>query len=301
MKPLQHFWSSSLVVLAALVGCNLHSGSGLDPDEFVEGGASGNNGGSGSGGSGGGSGNGSGGGSGNGSGGGSGSSSGGITNCPTNDPTACLDCCGSQDPGSYQSFENALANCVCNPGGCASECGAEVCSGKPFSSASDPCMQCVMGTTCFQQVKQQCTSDPTCQQFEQCYSACPEASIGPADAGPPPQDSGSGTNPGECPANPSTCVDCCGAFDPAGYQAFLNDLAPCLCGDGNGDVCSAECAGEVCVDQPYSKMGDACETCVNTNGARGTTCFMQARQACQNAGTCTMFMGCYGACPPGAQ
>ncbi len=214
MRSRQPALSASLLLLAALVGCNLHSGSGLDPDEILEGGATGNDGDGGT--------------SGSGSGGQSGSSSG---NLPASDAEAT----GSSSGG--------------NSGG-----------GSGSSSGSE----------------------------------------GP-DAGPPPPVDASSGNPGQCPANPSTCVDCCGQFDPAGYQAFLNAIAPCLCGDGNGDVCSAQCANEVCVDNPYSPEGDACEVCVNKNGSRGSVCFAQARQACQNAGTCTTFMGCYGGCPSGGQ
>ncbi len=120
-----------------------------------------------------------------------------------------------------------------------------------------------------------------------------DATSPPADAGP--------VGP-QCPSDPSTCVDCCGQLDPAGYQAFLNALAPCLCGDGGaGFVCAPSCANEVCVGSPYASQDDSCEECVNKNGGRPSVCFSEARSSCTGDGTCTDFMNCYMGCPPGAQ
>jgi hypothetical protein len=308
LRPFDNFASSSALVLAALVGCNLHSGSGIDPNEIVEGGAADNQG------DGGGMNTGS-------SGGGSGSSSGnmpqgtdaasagsssggGSPNCGAMGPSACISCCEQEFP-SGQSYQSALNACACGGGGgCASQCASELCANQPFASPGDACQQCVMGQSCYSQLQQNCSSNQGCQQYQGCSGGCPFS--GSSSGGGSGSSSGgdgtdAGINPGQCPSNPSTCVDCCGQVDPAGYQAFLNDVGPCLCGDGGGDVCSTACAFEVCIGNPYASMDDGCEKCVNSNGGRGTTCFMLARQQCMMNSSCTSFMNCYGLCPAGSQ
>jgi hypothetical protein len=209
LRPFNSFASSSALVLAALVGCNLHSGSGIDPDEYLEGGSEG---GSGSGSS-----------SGN-SGGGSGSGSGGAgpdgaepddagSTTPGNDATtfdtgpgepdtgnpvnpgqcpgeptlnACVDCCGSIYPTGYEQFVGDLEPCLCTDAGsgaCAAECAGEVCAGQLYSSTDDACEACVNqntqpgdlgGSSCFMQFMMQCKNDQDCQQFMGCRFGCPQ-------------------------------------------------------------------------------------------------------------------------------
>jgi hypothetical protein len=197
------FASSAFVVIGLLVGCNLHSGSGINPDEYLEGGSDG----------------------------GSGSSS------------------GNSGSGS---------------GG----------NGPDAAEAEDAASHTLPG------------NDATT-----------------IDAGPG-SDAGNPGNPGECPADPNTCVDCCGNFEPAGYQEFLADVAPCLCnGDAGEGVCEGECATELCAGAPYASEEDACEQCVNTNTGPGdfgkSQCLLLARQDCTMQSTCSQFFSCRQGCPQG--
>jgi hypothetical protein len=226
VRPFNSFASSSVLVLAALVGCNLHSGSGIDPDEIVEGGASDNGGDGGSINSGSGSG---------GSGGGSGSTSSG----------------GESSSGTSSGASSGTGN---SSGGSGGSSGS--------SSGGDG-----------------------------------------ADAGPlPGQDSGTTVNPGQCPANPSTCIDCCGTVSPVGYQEFLAAVGPCLCGDGGpGFACASQCENEVCAGAGYMSQNDACETCVNNNALRGAQCFSEAKGSCSGNPDCMSFLSCALGCPSGSQ
>jgi hypothetical protein len=304
VRPFNRFASSSALVLAALVGCNIHSGSGLDPDELVEGGASGNN--SGSGGGSGGSSGGSGPGfdSGINSSGSSGSSSGGGgPSCSTMAASACLGCCQGQFPGGM-SYENALQSCLCGGSSCASACAGEVCAGQPFSSASSACQQCAAGTACYPQIEQNCNSDPSCQMFQACTSTCPNngtgSSSGSSSGGGDGADAGSplDSGPSSCASNPSNCIECCGTQDPSGYQIFLNDVGQCIC--TGSAPCASSCANEFCAGKPFSSQNDPCQMCVQQNTAMGTTCYSQVKQECTSNATCQPFAACYLGCPPGS-
>lgn len=185
MRPFNSFAFCSAVVLATLVGCNLHSGSGIDPNEIVEGGASDNEGdgqvnNNSSGG-------GSGGGSGGNSGGGSGSSSGGDEadastpqpldsgpgNCAS-ESTGCFQCCENTFPEDVQTYDSIAQSCLCNSGPCTSQCANELCIGQPFTTQGDLCQECVdsnvqPGTVC----GMQCDQNAMCQQLASCLFQCP--------------------------------------------------------------------------------------------------------------------------------
>jgi hypothetical protein len=202
---LNRFCCTSFVVLGGLVGCNLHSGSGIDPDEIVEGGSDGeseSDGGATSSGSGGSSGSSSGGTSG-GSSGGSGSGSGGDFADATadagiapadagngglscaNSPSTCVECCRAQSPSGYQAYYGYAQACLCGDGGdgsgaCAAACSKELCLGTEGynPNANDACTQCVAeftttGDACYEQIQSDCSVDPSCTQFADCYSTCP--------------------------------------------------------------------------------------------------------------------------------
>jgi hypothetical protein len=192
VRSLSQFWSASFVVVGSLVGCNLHSGPGIDPDEIVDGGAQGtdNDGGiptgSGSGTGGPGS-----------SSGTSGSSSGGqfdaslpaldggsgpedatvdVNGSCESDAGACLMCCTTSYPGGTAAFEKVATNCLCGASGaCSSECANEFCNGQPFATASDPCQLCVQANlspsgTCGQEC-----AGAGCEPIATCIVGCPAA------------------------------------------------------------------------------------------------------------------------------
>ncbi len=316
MRPFNRFASSAALVLAALVGCNIHSGSGLDPNELVEGG-SGNNSGSG-GGSGSGSGAGSGGSSGgnepgtdaglNSSGGSGGSSGGGGPNCAAMAPVACVGCCGGQYPGGKE-YESGLQACLCGGSVCASACAGDVCAGEAFSSASAACQQCATTTTCYPQLEQNCMSDPSCQPFMACTGGCPNDGTGSGSGGGSGSGSGGSSGGGSgggpvdagpsCPSNPSNCVECCAGQDPAGYQIFLGDLAQCLC-TGTA-ACAGPCKSELCGPSMTYSPQDACGACVSQNTKQGSTCYNQVDNECASNAACVPFGSCYLGCPAGSQ
>jgi hypothetical protein len=198
---LKGFGSAAFAVVGLLIGCNLHSGSGIDPNEYLEGGPEGGSGSS--------SGN-----SGSGSGGGgpdaaepddAGSTTpqddaatrdaepgepdsgnpGNPGQCP-GEPSldACVDCCGSIYPTGYQEFLQDMEPCLCTDAGsgaCAAPCSGELCAGQAYSPPDDACEQCVNqntqpsdlgGSTCFNQLKQQCQNDQNCNQFMGCRLGC---------------------------------------------------------------------------------------------------------------------------------
>jgi hypothetical protein len=207
MGPLRRISSSAVAVVTLLVGCNLHSGSGLNPDEYIEGGegdggennqSDGGNTGSSSGTSGGGSG---------GSSGGSGGSSGGETPdagepesdatfdtgnpgpdtgtppmdsgpaCGTN--TNCPQCCATSDPQGASEFIQDAQSCVCaeGTGPCASACASEFCANGSFNPG-DPCDACLQQqlqptSECSPKVTSECEGQASCPQFFSCFSACP--------------------------------------------------------------------------------------------------------------------------------
>jgi hypothetical protein len=201
LNPISHLWSASLVVVGSLVGCNLHSGSGLDPDEILDSGSDGEPAGqdaevtgSSSGGTGGGSGGSSSGGmssSGTSSGtssGGSGSGSGSdvpdaappvdatvdVNGSCESDAGACLSCCIESYSAEMAAFEKVAQGCLCGASGaCSADCTNEFCNLQPFATANDPCQLCIEASLSPSGSCGQECAGAGCEQVATCLVGCP--------------------------------------------------------------------------------------------------------------------------------
>jgi hypothetical protein len=183
MRCHQPFTSATALVLVTLVACNLHSGSGTDPDEIIDSGESGDGEhsagqdaeptGSSSGISGG----------------GSGSSSGAGTpdaTTPGSDgavatgqcasqPSTCFQCCESMFPQDVvQTYASIAQSCLCNSGPCTSQCANELCIMQPYTTEGDLCQECVDSNIQPQTVcGKQCAQNALCEELASCLFQCP--------------------------------------------------------------------------------------------------------------------------------
>ena len=95
----------------------------------------------------------------------------------------CAQCCATNHPAGYKTFEESLLGCACEgtgadggTGPCATACGATACATPPANpdAACNKCLQDSIGQggACQLAVSEACTADQECLAQQQCASLC---------------------------------------------------------------------------------------------------------------------------------
>ena len=95
----------------------------------------------------------------------------------------CAQCCATNHPAGYKTFEDSLLACACEgtgadggTGPCATACGDTACAATPANpdAACNKCLQDSVGQggACQQAVSDACTADKECLAQQQCASLC---------------------------------------------------------------------------------------------------------------------------------
>lgn len=92
--------------------------------------------------------------------------------------SSCLNCCSCFHQEGVQTFDVAIANCVCQSSVCQSQCSKTLCAQNPTApQQGDTCDQCVSaalqpdaGAGCEKQVVVACNANRDCVELLQCVN-----------------------------------------------------------------------------------------------------------------------------------
>jgi hypothetical protein len=100
---------------------------------------------------------------------------------------ACGECCITNHPTGYKTFETALLECVCDGTGstqdagagngpCKTQCATTICAAAPMNPNA-ACNTCINGSiqqngACLQHVGTQCQADQDCVDQQTCVGQC---------------------------------------------------------------------------------------------------------------------------------